>query len=248
MRLDILSLAGVALAIFSVLVGSTLKGAGIAALVSGAAFVIVICGTLAATLLQTPVPVMKHSMKVVGWIFRPPTSDVDGMIEKIVSWSQLARKEGLLGLEGAVENEPDPFVRKLLQLLVDGSEPEVIQNIMEVEIGTREDTDTAAAKVFESMGIYAPTMGIVGAVLGLMAVMQNLAEPSKLGSGIAAAFVATIYGIGSANLFFLPMAGKLKSIILVQTKAREMVVEGVVSIAQGENPRNIETKLQGYLV
>lgn len=246
--MDILSLIGIILALVAVLLGSTLKGAGIAALVSGAAFVIVILGTLAATMLQTSIPVMKRSMNIVGWIFRPPGVDADDMIEKIVSWSQLARKEGLLGLESVVEAEDDPFVRKLLQLLVDGSEPEVIQSIMDVEIGTREEMDTAAAKVFEAMGIYAPTMGIVGAVLGLMAVMQNLADPSKLGTGIAAAFVATIYGIGSANLFFLPMAGKLKSIINGQTKAREMVVEGVVSIAKGENPRNIETKLKGYLV
>ncbi|MFO7551065.1 MAG: flagellar motor protein [Haliea sp.] len=245
--MDILSLVGVILATVSVLVGSILKGSGIAALVSGAAFMIVICGTLAAVLLQTSMPIMKRSMKIVGWIFRPPGVDSEQMIEKIVSWSQLARKEGLLGLEAVVETESDPFVRKILQLLVDGGEPEVIQSIMDVEIGTREEIDTAAAKVFESMGIYAPTMGIVGAVLGLMAVMQNLADPSKLGSGIAAAFVATIYGIGSANLFFLPMAGKLKSIIHGQTKAREMIVEGVVSIAQGENPRNIETKLKGYL-
>jgi len=245
---DILSLIGIVLALVAVLLASTLTGAGIAALVSGAAFVIVILGTLAATMLQTSIPVMKRSMNIVGWIFRPPGVDADDMIEKIVSWSQLARKEGLLGLESVVEAEDDPFVRKLLQLLVDGSEPEVIQSIMDVEIGTREEMDTAAAKVFEAMGIYAPTMGIVGAVLGLMAVMQNLADPSKLGTGIAAAFVATIYGIGSANLFFLPMAGKLKSIINGQTKAREMVVEGVVSIAKGENPRNIETKLKGYLV
>ncbi|MEQ9394088.1 flagellar motor protein [Haliea sp.] len=245
--MDILSLVGVILATVSVLVGSILKGSGIAALVSGAAFMIVICGTLAAVLLQTSMPIMKRSMKIVGWIFRPPGVDSEQMIEKIVSWSQLARKEGLLGLEAVVETESDPFVRKILQLLVDGGEPEVIQSIMDVEIGTREEIDTAAAKVFESMGIYAPTMGIVGAVLGLMAVMQNLADPSKLGSGIAAAFVATIYGIGSANLFFLPMAGKLKSIIHGQTKAREMIVEGVVSIAQGDNPRNIETKLKGYL-
>ena len=245
--MDILSLVGVVLALISVLVGSVLKGAGIAALVSGAAFVIVICGTVAATLLQTPVPVMRRSLKIVGWIFRPPVADADGMIEDIVNWSQLARKEGLLGLEAIVETLDDPFNAKLLQLLVDGSEPEVIRAIMEVEIGTREDFDTAAAKVLESMGIYAPTMGIVGAVLGLMAVMQNLADPSKLGGGIAAAFVATVYGIGSANLFFLPMAGKLKSVIQAQTRSREMVVEGVVSIAHGENPRNIETKLRGYL-
>jgi chemotaxis protein MotA len=134
-----------------------------------------------------------------------------------------------------------------LQLVVDGSEPDAIRSIMEVELGVREHNDTRAAKVWEGMGIYAPTLGIIGAVLGLMAVMQNLADPSKLGHGIAAAFTATIYGIGLANLFFLPMAGKLKGIVAEQTQVREMIIEGMISIAQGENPRAIESKLHGYL-
>jgi chemotaxis protein MotA len=131
--------------------------------------------------------------------------------------------------------------------VVDGSEPEVIRGILEVDVHVREQADTRAAKVFEGMGIYSPTLGIIGAVLGLMAVMQNLADPSKLGHGIAAAFVATIYGIGLANLFFLPVANKLKVAIQGQSEVREMVIEGMISIAQGENPRAIESKLQGYL-
>jgi chemotaxis protein MotA len=138
-------------------------------------------------------------------------------------------------------------VRKGLQLVVDGSEPEIIRSVMEVDLHNRETADTRAAKVFEGMGIYAPTLGIIGAVLGLMAVMQNLADPAKLGHGIAAAFVATIYGIGFANLFFLPVASKLKVAIQGMSQAREMVIEGMISIAQGENPRSIEAKLQGYL-
>ncbi len=165
---------------------------------------------------------------------------------KMVEWSNIARKQGLLGLEPVLNRETDPFVRKALQLVVDGSEPESIRAIMEVELQTREDADTRAAKVFEGMGIYCPTLGIIGAVLGLMAVMQNLADPSKLGHGIAAAFTATVYGIGLANLFFLPVAAKLKGAIHSQTQVREMVIEGMLSIAQGENPRSIESKLQGY--
>lgn len=131
--------------------------------------------------------------------------------------------------------------------MIDGSEPDTIRSILEVDLHVRERSDTRAAKVFEGMGIYSPTLGIIGAVLGLMAVMQNLADPSKLGHGIAAAFVATIYGIGLANLFFLPVANKLKVAIAALSESREMVIEGMISIAQGENPRSIEAKLQGYL-
>jgi chemotaxis protein MotA len=165
----------------------------------------------------------------------------------MVEWSHVARKQGLLGLEPAVEDERDVFLRKGLQLVVDGSEPETIRSILEVELDTRESADNRAAKVFEGMGIYSPTLGIIGAVLGLMAVMQNLADPSKLGHGIAAAFTATVYGIGLANLLFLPVANKLKTVIAAQSHLREMIIEGLISIAQGENPRNIEAKLSGYL-
>jgi chemotaxis protein MotA len=245
--MDILSVSGFILAFIAVIGGTVLKGSGVAALLSAAAFVIVMVGTLAATLTQVPMAIMRRALGIAGWVFRPPTLDAESMIERIVDWGQTARRDGLLGLEAKAEEEEDPFVQKALQLLVDGGEPETIQRIMEVEIDNREETDLAASKVFESMGIYAPTMGILGAVMGLMAVMQNLADPSKLGAGIAAAFVATIYGIGSANLFFLPMAGKLKTIINDQTNMRSMIVEGIVSIAQGENPRNIETKLKGFV-
>jgi chemotaxis protein MotA len=153
----------------------------------------------------------------------------------------------LLGLEPLAEREEDPFVRRGLQLVVDGGEPESIRAILEVEMDVREHADTRAAKVYEGMGIYSPTLGIIGAVLGLMAVMQNLADPSKLGQGIAAAFTATVYGIGLANLFFLPIAAKLKGAVQAQSHVREMVIEGMISIAEGENPRAIESKLQGYL-
>ena len=245
--MDILSIIGLILAFCAVLVGAVLKGAGVKALLSAAAFMIVIVGTVAAICLQTPMPVMKHAMRILPWVFRPPSVERGALIKKIVDWSNTARKQGLLGLEPIIQKESDDFVRKGLQLVVDGSEPEVIRTILEVDVHVREQADTRAAKVFEGMGIYSPTLGIIGAVLGLMAVMQNLADPSKLGQGIAAAFVATIYGIGLANLFFLPAASKLKGAIANQSEVREMVIEGMISIAQGENPRAIEAKLAGYL-
>jgi chemotaxis protein MotA len=245
--MDILSLLGLMLAAVAILVGAVLKGAGIKALASGAAFMIVIVGTIAAICVQTPMQVMKRAIAILPWVFRPPAVQRAELIGKMVEWSNTARKQGLLGLESLIEREQDDFVRKGLQLVVDGSEPDVIRSVLEVDLQTREQADTRAAKVFEGMGIYAPTLGIIGAVLGLMAVMQNLADPAKLGKGIAAAFVATIYGIGIANLFFLPVASKLKVAIQGMSQAREMVIEGMISIAQGENPRSIEAKLQGYL-
>jgi chemotaxis protein MotA len=245
--MDILSILGLVLAAVAILVGAVLKGAGIKALGSSAAFMIVIVGTIASICVQTPMQVMKRALAILPWVFRPPAIQRAELISKMVEWSNTARKQGLLGLESLIEREEDDFVRKGLQLVVDGSEPDVIRAVLEVDLQNREQADTRAAKVFEGMGIYAPTLGIIGAVLGLMAVMQNLADPSKLGKGIAAAFVATIYGIGLANLFFLPVASKLKVAIQGLSQAREMVIEGMISIAQGENPRSIESKLQGYL-
>ena len=245
--MDFLSIIGLVLATISLLVGAMLKGAGLHALVSPAALMIVVVGTMAAISIQTPARVMKRALRILPWVFRPPAHDAAAMIGKMVEWSQLARKQGLLGLEPLLDEEKDAFVRKGLQLVVDGSEPEAIRRTLEVELETREAADLRAARVFEGMGVYAPTLGIIGAVLGLMAVMQNLADPAKLGSGIAAAFTATVYGIGLANLFFLPMANKLKTAIQAQSHSREMIIEGMISIAQGDNPRSIETHLQGYL-
>lgn len=245
--MDILSILGLVLALNAILVGAVLKGAGVMALVSAAAFMIVVVGTIAAIFIQTPLPVMQRALKICPWVIRPPVRDGKLLISKIVEWSNTARKQGLLGLEPTIARESDEFVKKALQLVVDGSEPESISAVMYVELNMREHADVNAAKVFEGMGIYSPTLGIIGAVLGLMAVLQNLADPSKLGHGIAAAFTATVYGIGLANLLFLPVASKLKAIIHRQTQFREMVIDGMLCIAQGENPRAIEAKLQGYL-
>ncbi|KRG39435.1 flagellar motor protein [Stenotrophomonas pictorum JCM 9942] len=245
--MDRLSIIGLFLALASLVGGSILKGAGLSSLWSPAAFVIVIVGTAAAILLHTSPAVFKHAFKIVRWVVRPPESDRQALIQQIVDWSNIARRQGLLGLEPQVELQDDPFVRKGLQLVVDGVEPETIRHIMEIELGSQEHRDLAATKVFEGMGIYAPTLGIIGAVLGLIAVMKNLADPSKLGHGIAAAFTATIYGIASANLLFLPVAAKLKGVIAHNSREHEMIIEGLIAIAQGENPRNIETSLAGFV-
>lgn len=245
--MDLLTVIGVVVAFGAILGGNMLEGGHIESLMQLTAFVVVFGGTIGAIMVQTQLPIFLRALKVIVWLVLPPKLAPDEAIEKIVGWSNIARKEGLLGLEAITETESDPFARKGLQLLVDGSEPEAIRGILEVELGTKEHTDLQAAKVFEGMGGYSPTIGILGAVMGLIHVMNNLADPSKLGGGIAVAFVATIYGVGLANLFFLPMANKLKSVVNDQTQFREMIVEGIISIAEGENPRNIETKLQGYL-
>ena len=245
--MDRLSVIGAVLAISALLGGSVLKGSGLSGLWNPAAFVIVIVGTIAAILLQTPLATFRRALKIVRWVFQPPAQDRATVIAKIVEWSTTARKQGLLGLEAEVQALEDPFLRKGLQMVVDGVEPDAIRQMLEIELHGQSDRDLSAAKVFEGMGIYSPTLGIIGAVLGLMAVMKNLADPSKLGPGIAAAFTATIYGIGAANLMLLPMAAKLKGLVNHQTQEREMIVEGLIAIAQGENPRNIEARLNGFI-
>ena len=245
--MDVLSLIGVILAFVAIIGGNYLEGGHVGALINGPAALIVIGGTLGAAFIQAPMNVFKRALAILGWIVFPPRIDLVGGINSVVGWSMTARKEGLLGLESVADVEADPYARKGLQLLVDGAEPEAIRSILEVDLYTQEARDIQAAKVFESMGGYAPTIGIIGAVMGLIHVMGNLADPSQLGSGIAVAFVATIYGVASANLLLLPIASKLKSIAMRQSRYREMLLEGILSIAEGENPRSIELKLQGFM-
>lgn len=245
--MDVLSLVGLILALVAIIGGNFLEGGHISALANGPAALIVVGGTLAAALLQTPVPVLKRALTLLRWVVLPPKVDLPGGINRVVGWSMTARKEGLLGLEAVADAERDPYARKGLQLLVDGVEPESIRSILEVDLFNQESRDLQAAKMFEGMGGYAPTIGIIGAVMGLIHVMGNLADPSQLGSGIAVAFVATIYGVSFANLLLLPIGNKLKSIVMRQSSYREMLMEGLLSIAEGENPRSIELKLQGFL-
>ncbi len=245
--MDVLSVLGVVLACIAIVLGAILKGAGIHALVSAAAFMIVVVGTVAAICIQTPMAVMKRALMLLPWVFRPPAHEPSAVARKMVEWSNISRRQGLLGLENLIDREPDAFLRMGLQLVVDGSEPDTIRSTLEVDMYGREAADTRAAKVFEGMGVFSPTLGIIGAVLGLMAVMQNLNDPSKLGHGIAAAFTATVYGIGLANLFFLPVANKLKVAVQARVHLNAMQIEGLIAIAEGENPRIIEGRLHGFL-
>ncbi len=245
--MDVLSLIGIVLAFAAIIGGNLIEGGTMQALINLPAAVIVLGGTFGATLLQTSLATLKHSFVQLVWVFVPPRFSFEEGIRKVTAWSNSARKDGLLGLENVAETEPDLFARKALQLLVDGAEPEAIRNVMELELGAREQWDLAGAKVFDAMGGYAPTIGIIGAVLGLIHVMQHLEDPSSLGPGIATAFVATIYGVGFANLLFFPVASKIKSLVEHQSLYREMMIEGIVGISEGENPRTIELKMKSFI-
>ncbi|KAB2969152.1 flagellar motor protein [Zoogloea sp.] len=244
--MDSISLIGITLALAAILVGQVLEGGHVGSLIQPTAFLIVIGGTLGAVMLQSSLRVFKTGMQMIRWVFVPPRLDHEAMIADVVNWSHVARKEGLLSLESQIPSIDDPFIRKGLQLLVDGVEPERLREVLEVEIDTWEGQMKQGAKIWEAAGGYAPTIGILGAVMGLIHVMENLSDPSKLGSGIAVAFVATIYGVGAANLIFLPVSKKLLGVIGTLTSLREMVVDGLVGIANGDNPRIIESRLQGY--
>ncbi len=245
--MDLLSIAGIIVGLLAIIGGNALDGGHVDALLNGPAMLIVFGGTLGAILLQTPLPVFLHAMRQAGRVFVTPRLPLEDSLKKLTDWARKARREGLLGLEPIASKQTDPFIRKGMELLVDGGEPEAIRDMLEVELDSQEQNDLMAARVFESMGGYSPTVGILGAVMGLIHVMRNLADPAMLGAGIATAFVATIYGVGLANLFLLPFANKLKTLAQVRSRYREMVIEGIVGIAEGENPRAIEIKLRGFL-
>lgn len=246
--MDKISIVGLALGIFAILGGQVLEGGHLGSLLQPTAFLIVIGGTLGAVMLQSPLPVFLTGLRMFRWVFVPPATDPVQLIEQAARWSHVARKEGLLALEAQIEAVPDAFMRKGLQLLVDGVDPEQLRAVLEVEIGTYENQMKQSAKIWESAGGYSPTIGILGAVMGLIHVMENLSDPSKLGAGIAVAFVATIYGVGAANLIFLPIAKKLLANISRMVTIREMFIDGLIGIANGDNPRIIESRMQGYII
>jgi len=246
--MDKISIFGLLLGLGAILGGQVLEGGHIASLIQPTAFIIVIGGTLGAVMLQSPLPVFVAGMKMGKWVFAPPVVQPAQMIQQMSRWSHVARKEGLLALEAQIAAVKDPFMQKGLHLLVDGAEPERLRGVLEVEIGTYETRMKLAARIWEAAGGYAPTIGILGAVMGLIHVMENLSDPSKLGAGIAVAFVATIYGVGSANLIFLPVAKKLLTHVSRLVTMREMFLDGLVGIANGDNPRIIENRMQGYIV
>ncbi|HLA36258.1 MAG TPA: flagellar motor protein [Rhodocyclaceae bacterium] len=246
--MDRISVLGLAVGLSAIVVGQVLEGGHLSSLFQPTAFFIVVGGTLGAVMLQSPASVFKSGMRMAKWVFYPPVISAPKLIGDISRWSHMARKEGLLAVEALIAGQADPFARKGLQLLVDGIEPARLREVLEVEIDAFEANLKQAARVWESAGGYSPTIGIIGAVMGLIHVMENLTDPAKLGGGIAVAFVATIYGVGAANLIFLPIAKKLMAIIARLVTVREMMVDGFVGIANGENPRIIENRLQGYLL
>ena len=244
--MDKISIIGLSCGVGAIIGGQLLEGGHLASLVQPTAMLIVVGGTLGAVMLQSPHAVFMRGMRMVKWVFWPPSLSPALFINQISSWSMIARKEGLLALEAQIDALDDPFAKKGLQLLVDGAEPERLREVLEVEIGSYEAQMKLAARIWESAGGYAPTIGILGAVMGLIHVMENLSDPARLGGGIAVAFVATVYGVGSANLVFLPMAKKLFAAIGRMVVMREMFVDGLVGIANGDNPRVIESRMESY--
>ena len=213
-KLDKLSIFGIFLSITTILGGNFLGGGSLGGLINFPALFIVLGGTIGACLLQTPLSVFLRAIELLAWIFSPPVINMGDVVQSVSRWGKVARQEGLLGLERVAEGESNLTAKKGLQLLVDGAEPEVIRQILEAEVISCQKEELRSAKVLESMGGYAPTVGIIGAVMGLIHVMGHLSDPSQLGQGIATAFVATIYGVAFANLFFIPAANKLKMITI----------------------------------
>ncbi len=247
-RIDFNSIAGILLALAAIVGGQILEGGYIGSLLQLAAFIIVVGGTAGAVLLQSPIKVFVNGIKMSVWVFFPPLWSPQTLIMQVIGWAHISRKEGLLALESHVQTVSDPLTKKGLQLLADGSKPEKLREALEIESFALESLQRQSAKIWEAAGGYSPTIGILGAVLGLIHVMENLSDPDRLGSGIAVAFVATVYGVGLANLVFLPVANKLKSIITDHMIMREMLMDGLVAIANGENPRLIESRLRGYFI
>ncbi|MDR3482733.1 MAG: flagellar motor protein [Burkholderiaceae bacterium] len=240
------SVAGLLLALAGIVVGQALEGGELSSLIQPAAFIIVVVGTLGAVLLQSGLSLFLRGVRMGLWVFLPPSDRLRDIKRDVVSWSVTARREGLLSLERQLDSVRDPYVAKGLRLIVDGVDPFKLREILDVEISDFESRQRLAVKVWESAGGYSPTVGILGAVLGLIHVMENLSDPSRLGSGIAVAFVATIYGVGLANLVFLPIGAKLRSMVNREIVKREMIADVFCAIATGENPRIIEERMTTY--
>src|SRR6266446_5377624 len=245
-RLDFATFAGLVIGIGGIVGGLILEGGSVREIAAPTALLIVLGGTLGAVLITTPIGVLRGGIRSMASVFYEKSQDPDSLIDILVDYSSKARRNGIVSLEQVADQAPDPFLRKALNLAVDGTDLQELRNMMELEIGVAEHHAEAEAKIFESAGGYAPTIGIIGAVLGLIQVMKDLADIEKVGHGIATAFVATIYGVAFANLFFLPVAGKIKARALQKTQLRELMLEGVVGIVEGLNPKLIRSKLGAY--
>jgi len=242
--MDLLSLLGICIAFGAIITGNFLDGGDLSPLYNPPAALVVFGGTLGAIILQTPLKVLTRGLKLLSWVLFPPEKTPQKQLKKLVALSKTARRDGLLALEDQAHREKDRILRKGLLLLTDGCEPSLIRQRLEEDIEQIEKRDTRAVSVFDHMGGYAPTIGIIGAVMGLIHVMSNLDSPEKVGEGIATAFVATIYGVGFANLILFPVAGKIRELLRDIISAQLLTMEGIVAIAEGEHPRVIESRLR----
>jgi chemotaxis protein MotA len=246
-RIDMSTLLGLMLAVAGIFGAQWIDGGRVESLMQGTALLIVFAGTIGAVLVQTPPAVFTRAVRMARWALYPPKINSDRLIGRLVDWAQVARRDGALALEARVRQTSDPFTKSGLQMVVDGFTPDHLREALDVELSAREESQRAAVRVWESAGGYAPTIGIIGAVLGLIHVMENLADPTRLGAGIAVAFVATVYGLVFANLVLLPIAGKLRNIVAEETLMRELTQEALIAIAAGEHPHLIRARLKGFV-
>ena len=245
---DLATLAGLGVAAGGIVGGLLLEGGKLQDVTQFTAGLIVLGGTLGAVMVSTPVDVLKRAARGFTNVLFDRSPPHDDLVEEIIAYATKARKQGLVSLEQEALAIPDPFLRKALNLAVDGTDSQDIRGMLELAISLDQHHAEAEAKVFEQAGGYAPTGGIIGAVLGLIQVMKNLANIDEVGHGIAVAFVATVYGVGVANLFFLPAAAKIKAWAHVETQRKELILEGVCGIVEGLNPKLIRTKLEAYVL
>jgi chemotaxis protein MotA len=245
--MDKSSVGGVVLAVGGVLAGLFMEGGHLSQILQPTAALIVVGGTMGAVFLQFPLSTVIAAFRSLGHIFTAAPLNNSELIKQLVLLDDKARRRGVVSLDDDLNSIEDPSLRQMLMLAVDGTEPAELRKIMHVRLDTATESEERLPAVFESAGGFAPTIGILGAVLGLIQVMQHLDNIDEVGKGIAVAFVATIYGVGLANLFFLPFAGKMRIRIREQNLRREMMLEGVVSILEGINPRMLEIKLAGFV-
>lgn len=244
--MDKSSFAGVIVALAGIMTGLMMEGGHLSQILQPTAALIVFGGTLGAVLLQFPLPTVTLAFGRIGRLFTTPRKHDDQLIHLLLNFAQKARRNGVVSLDSDLEDIHDPFLRQAVMLAVDGTEPADLRKIMQVSLDSSTEGEERLPAVFESAGGFSPTIGILGAVLGLIQVMQHLDNINEVGKGIAVAFVATIYGVGIANLFFLPIAGKMRLRLRDEVQRREMMLEAVISILEGMNPRMLEVKLAGF--
>ena len=247
--MDIATLVGLVLAFIAIVVGMILEGGNPMKLLNLPGFFIVVLGTIGATMISQPMSSLKTFPKALIGAFKGGAAhNSPETVELLVDMADKSRREGLLALEAQVAEIHDPFLRKGVQLMIDGTDPELLREIMEIDIESMKHRHEANFSILEFMGGIAPTIGVLGAVMGLMGVMTYLDQPDKIGPGIATAFVATFYGVATANLLFLPLGSKLKSNSKHEQQSLNLVIEGLMSIQAGDNPRIVREKLEGFLL